>query len=378
MRSPTDIRQVRTIAAFLRTGISTVAEVGADHLSVSRIAAAAGASRPTFYSYFGDIDGLFADIWLDRGPAFLDWLTTRGVSFETETDDKRAELTAMTEILAVSHRIPELAEVVQPMVDQWWTRVTGKSDYLALKVAMQVSARLGIILTYAVDRRVVLAKVGERFLDSLDDAPQSTNPLPSLDLPDISDPVTHDGTLEDELIDSAARVIASSGVPAASMTRIARGAKVTTGAAYPRFASTQELVLAAFDKWITAVTRENFAFADPATATFDPRVYGVLLMAGLQPGRRIWRNFRIETLLEARVDAGLRASVAESLRTTNERVVPTLGPVAASDDDKVGIAYWIHTLGVGLAMLFNAGVPVNRLDFRTIIRDIAANLNASA
>ena len=71
MSSASDARQARTIAHFVDAAVVAIGETGIDRLSVSRIAALAGASRPTFYAYFGEVGGLLAELWLARGATFL-------------------------------------------------------------------------------------------------------------------------------------------------------------------------------------------------------------------------------------------------------------------------------------------------------------------
>jgi hypothetical protein len=63
-----------------------------------------------------------------------------------------------------------------------------------------------------------------------------------------------------------------------------------------------------------------------------------------------------------------------TLRATNDRVVLGLAQLPASIEEKLAIAYWVHTIGIGMAILFNAGLAVDRLDHRMITRDMMGAL----
>jgi AcrR family transcriptional regulator len=371
--SASDARHARTIAHFVDAAVEAIHETGIDRLSVSRIAALAGASRPTFYAYFGEVGGLLAELWLAKGHAFLDWLFNPSVSFARTTGDERVELEVMAEVFAVAHRIPELSEVVNPSVSEWWQTRTHGTEYVALKIAWVVAARLGEILTYKVDSDVTQAVFGELFIWKLGNECQNPPaPLALTSLPRASDPLATTDAMDRRLMDAAVKVISTSGVAAASMTRISRTARVTTGAAYPRFSGSESLVLSAFENWITEVTDENMSQIGPEG--FGPDDFGLFVMAGLQGNRKIWRNFRVETHLEGAINAELATSMKTTLRATNERVVFGLGQLPATLEQKRAIAYWVHTIGIGMAILFNAGLAVDRLDHRMITRDMMSAL----
>jgi len=51
-----------------------------------------------------------------------------------------------------------------------------------------------------------------------------------------------------------------------------------------------------------------------------------------------------------------------------------LGQLPATLEQKHAIAYWVHTIGIGMAILFNAGLAVDRLDHRMITRDMMSAL----
>jgi AcrR family transcriptional regulator len=61
----------KVVGEIRKAGMKAISQKGIDRISVSQICDLAKNTRPTFYSYFGNIDGLLADIWVGEGDAFL-------------------------------------------------------------------------------------------------------------------------------------------------------------------------------------------------------------------------------------------------------------------------------------------------------------------
>ncbi len=60
-----------TMERFMRAGIEAIAEKGIDNVTVQYVSEKAKSSRPTFYSYFGDINGFLAETWIFKAPMWL-------------------------------------------------------------------------------------------------------------------------------------------------------------------------------------------------------------------------------------------------------------------------------------------------------------------
>jgi AcrR family transcriptional regulator len=87
---------------LLLSGISAVAAKGVDHTNVSDVAAISGVSRPTFYTYFGDMNGFYAEVWLRYGREWLDAQLDENPNLAEDIDQ------AVLEIFAVARRVPEV------------------------------------------------------------------------------------------------------------------------------------------------------------------------------------------------------------------------------------------------------------------------------
>jgi AcrR family transcriptional regulator len=364
----------RTKATFLAAGLKAIADAGVDGLSVSAVTQLAGSTRPTFYSQFGDIDGLLADIWLEHGTWFLENLADPEFRFEVADAENQQKLTALLEVFTVSNRKLEVFEVVQPSVQKWWLARTGDDVYAQLKLAWFAGMRLGAWLTYPIEPKALLSGFAGPVIFALGKKQRSTVlPLKQLKLPSLADPKLATTSVENVLIESAIKVISKVGVRSASMTRISRNAQVTTGSTYPRFKNLDSLVLASFERAITQVTQENFSKIAPEG--FTPDDFGNITTAGLQSSRKIWRNFRVETHLAARTDKKLSSAIRDALTKTNKKVAQGLGLLPVSNAERESVAFLVHVIGIGLALLLNAGVPVDELDHRIITRDLILQLS---
>lgn len=367
----TTLRQREAINGFIEAGLTAIAQVGIDRVSVSQITNIVQSSRPTFYAYFGDISGLWAEAWLAHGNEFLNKLGDPEYRLEVAGPQEKAKMLALLEIFTVSHRISEVQEIVEPSTHNWWEKQKGNSEFSELKLTWLTANRLGSWLTQPIEPKAIMSSILEPVLTLIGDKPSGVAADPRFEkLPEISDPKSSDESVEGQLLDAAIRVIAKSGVAAASMTRIARNAQVSTGTIYPRYSSGEEILLESFQHAIKQVVDENFSFIDKTG--FAPDQFGAVVIAGLSDARSSWRNFRVETHLNGRVHSALAKRMRKSLDQTNLRVASGLAALPISAGEREAVAFLVHTIGIGMALLHNAGVPVAQLDHRVITREMIA------
>ena len=358
-------RQQKAIDAFIAAGISAVANSGVDRISVSQVTALAKATRPTFYSYFGDVDGLLAEIWLTHADAWL--LDLANPNFRLASLDKaeQQKWICLAEILAVTHRSPSVREVVEPMMAAWFKPISKGSELEILKAVWLVATRLGIVMSQSIDPDAAQSAIIDPLVQFTPNEPTvKLEGLKPSALPPIADPKLDDASVENQLIQAAISVISSAGAAAASMTRISRKARLSTGSAYPRFSNSDELINSSFDLAVAEVVRENFSLV--GQGGFGPEDFGLFVTAGLQPPRKTWRNFRVEIHIEGRVNKELKKRLAKSLKSTNSAVAKGLAQFNAPSLTESAVPYLIHTVGIGFAVLLNAGLPVDKLDHRIV------------
>jgi AcrR family transcriptional regulator len=127
---------------FLSAGVSLIAKRGIDNITVADISRESGFTRATFYSYFGDLDGLYADIWVLYGRAWLDAMARDDVPYKDYEDQLKCF--ALLEIFIACKRKPSVLEVVLPSVASWWNESTQRNKVLQAKIAWIVAANIGV------------------------------------------------------------------------------------------------------------------------------------------------------------------------------------------------------------------------------------------
>jgi len=347
---------------LLRAAVDVIDREGVDGASVGKVSAAAELTRPTFYAYFESMSGLLATMWMELGPAWLAAVSDLSSSPDQMDPARQRMHRAVLEVLAIAHRNAEVLEVVQPTVALWWESVVSQGQFHAEKVAWLVSQRIGAAITAPIDPDAMSSGVLELVLAAL---PHASSIPDGRDLsfegPSLNafDPVGTDDDNE-RLVLAAINVIARSGVRGASMARIARRAQVSTGAIYPRFPSIDDVIERSFDYAVRSVVADNFGRFQDAGSPHD---YGLVILAGLSPSRRTWRDYRTEIHLEARHNPSLATRLARSIRDANELLVDSSEFLRRLPKQFAApLPYLIHCLGIGFSVLQNAGVPVGSLD----------------
>ena len=358
--------QARVVSEIRKAGMKAINQSGIDRISVSQICDLAKNTRPTFYSYFGNIDGLLADIWISEGDAFLSRLADP--SYEVMNTKLAVEDRALVEIFAIAHRVPEVAEVVNRQVLAWWSSLTKNDDFKSLKFAWLIGERLGALLMLPVDPTVKTLALADKFLLSVDKVATIKTKMTTDLLPAISDPAPRAQSIDEQLLAATVNVIANSGVKAASMARIARYAQMTTGSVYPRFSNIGTLVIESFEFAAKHVVTQNLA--NTKDGSFGPDEFGLFVTAGLLARRKQWRNYRLEAHIEGRVNKPLAKRIQKSNAEVNIQVSNALRRYDIPEVVLEAATHLIHSIGIGFTLLFNAGIPLNELDHRRITRQI--------
>jgi AcrR family transcriptional regulator len=346
--------------------MKAINQSGIDRISVSQICDLAKNTRPTFYSYFGNIDGLLADIWISEGDAFLSRLADP--SYEVMNTKLAVEDRALVEIFAIAHRVPEVSEVVNRQVLASWSSLTKNDDFKSLKFAWLIGERLGALLMLPVDPTVKTLALADKFLLSVDKVANIKTKMTTDLLPAISDPAPREKSIDEQLLAATVNVIANSGVKAASMARIARYAQMTTGSVYPRFSNISSLVIESFEFAAKHVVTQNLA--NTKDGSFGPDEFGLFVTAGLLARRKQWRNYRLEAHIEGRVNKPLAKRIQKSNAEVNIQVSNALRRYDIPEVVLEAATHLIHSIGIGFTLLFNAGIALNELDHRRITRQI--------
>jgi len=360
---------------LLLAGIEAVAKFGIDRVTVADVIKISGHSRPTFYSYFGDINGMLAEIWIRFGREMLDsQLYEVGANVDPLKRNLDLESTLM-QIMCASHRLPEVQEIIVPDYVGWWKHATKGNHYIELKLSWILAIKIGIALSQHIDpqhqQAGVVLPILRTMPDNLDNSPllAGLGEFPSF--PEANSVIVEAETTEDAIMNATIEVVANSGVAAASVARIARKSRISTGSVYPRFATGKDLVEKSFDRAIADIVSGNLQQAGSVGLGTDQ--YGLIIRAGFGKNRSVWRNYRIEMFLASLHDESIRSKMVPGFETTRQQLVdgistvPEFGPTLSQP-----LSYLMQVLGLGLSILQNAGLKLEVLDHRIPARYIGA------
>lgn len=366
--------KVKKRASFdelLLAGIQAVAEKGIDHTSVSDVAAVSGVSRPTFYTYFGDMNGFYAEVWLRFGQEWLNAQVDETVSVDSKLDQ------VVLEIFSASRRIPEVFEVVQPDFERWWQEQNGDDAVKSQRLVWQLGFKLGYKLARNVSPKAEQGIPVASFLNLPDNAmelPTSrglgvvTKDL----LPPMAGLSTVDDSVESNLTMAAIEVIAASGVAAASMTRIARRARVSTGSVYPRFKNAEILVQTSFTSAISGIVQRNVEVVAARGIGIDE--YALTVNAGYGENRKVWRNFRTEMHIEAAHNPELAAFMVPGFEKASKFLEDSFIEFGVDKPLAHSIAWFLHSHAIGISLIYNVMPSIDQIDYRIMARWMISQL----
>lgn len=365
-------------AEFLEAGIALIAKRGIDNITVADISKASGLTRATFYSYFGDLDGLYAEIWMLYGRLWLESMAKDSIPSNSEIDQMRS--LAVLEIFIASKRKPSVIEVVTPTVTNWWNESFSNNKADQAKLAWIVAGNIGIAISKhlapsitQVNEIISLLRQmpsDESVLEAMGFAPEPKSaPLQAT----LGSPETRELTDEERIKTSTIEVVASAGVADASMTRIARNLQVTTGSVYPRFRNVGEIIGEAFSWGQKTIVEENTAAY--ASTNSNPDSYAAIIVGANAPSRKLWRDFRLEMYLASRVKDSLTKSMLPGLEEADTLLASFArknGLPERHIDQIVGL---MHALGLGFPALQNAGIDVQGIEHRMTTRYLVSVMN---
>ena len=352
---------------LLLAALDQIDRIGIDNITAADLIGEAGVSRSTLYSYFGEVLGVVAEVWAACG---AEWLT----QVMTQPERNHDIDAAMVSLLCTARRAPLLNEVVQPDIDAVWASVAEQGEMARMKAAWMLASVVGVELTAPIMPEArgieLLSSLIADMPDDADARVGSLDSLEPLELPETRSPMkSNDDSVTTRLTKAAVEVVASSGLEAASMMRVCRVARLSTGAATPRFAGLRAMHERAFAEANAAVVRSNSEqFADYARRLSPPDMNAMFVRSSLAPNRELWRRYRRELHLAARNDADLAAMMheafSESNRALRAAMVRNGAPTSVVD---VAVMFNL-VFAVGLGAVADTGIPLATFDHRVIIR----------
>ena len=156
------------------------------------------------------------------------------------------------------------------------------------------------------------------------------------------------------------------------MSRVARKTRVSTGSVYPKFKNIEEVVHQAFDWSIRQIVASNSQTLQ--NSEHPGNFYGEVIIGGLRDQRKLWRDFRLEMHVEARVNPELASHMSPGIDETNEFLAKTITGFQIPESLSVPTTYLMQTLALGFGVLHNVGIPANLLDHRIMTNFLIGKL----
>lgn len=352
---------------LLQAALDQIDRIGIDNITAADLIGQAGVSRSTLYSYFGDVLGVIADVWATCGAEWLEQV------FNDGPRDRSIDA-AMVALLCTARRAPLLNEVVQPDIESVWARVSEPGEIETMKAAWLLAAVIGVELTAPIMPETRIVEVLTSLIAGMPSNVRTLvgpldEPAPP-EAPEARSPVhLDDASVTTRLTRAAVEVVASSGLEAASMMRVCRVARLSTGAATPRFAGLRALHEKAFAQANADVVRRNSAqFADFGSRLSPPDMNAMFVRSSLSDSRQLWRRYRRELHLAARHDADLAAMMHEAFDEAN-RMLRDAMLRSGAPSGVVDVAVMFNQVfAVGLGAVADMGIPIVDFDHRVIIR----------
>lgn len=330
-----------------------------NRLSVSELVEASGMTRPTFYSYFGDRDGLLAEMWLDKGELWCLGMMEEKPDFDAESILNRA----MSEIFLYCHRSADIRELVGPTLFKTLEKNFG--GQAARSVALwRMANRLGVIVTARIWPTVKDALFLDEYLEGLASQVRIVTPTTEPDLPEIE--LRNSGETPPELVEAVVRVVQASGLEGLSILRLGRVMRVTSGFLNPRIDDLVHLVGESYTVVQNAAVEQNLAIW--SDLKLNPEGFAKFVVGSVGSSRKYWRNFRTEVLVASAHSIELRELVSSSMDSFLESISARTAALLFPRQLVNRVALLVHTLLFGFTALSNAGIDVSSLAHRGVIR----------
>ena len=317
----------------VRILVAAVAEahsVGIDRLALRSVGRRCDLTSGALYSRYESVDELIASMWTERiGQPILDFLSEAMSSMlglegappiskiAATVSNPPKHIAVGIEALVVGRRNDVLGDEIEEDLSNWARKLgldsatdTASRSLNVVAFASIVGAALySFVEPRLADWTIVLTLLSESIkqtpLTNSTAAPSIANELPDQRVvPGTNEP------LRDALITATANVIGRTGYENATLSRIARRAKLTGGAVYTRYATKDELIIDTLDTLLSDAIVGTRELTERGVRTGNlGEAVGKIFSLGVTPDRRSWRQFRLETYVAARSRKEPRAAL---------------------------------------------------------------------
>ncbi len=383
---------------FLDTGLDLLRERGPDRFAALELARTAGLTTGAVYARYENPAEILVGLWQNRIATPMQMFVANSLE-ALSTSDRRDAAHAMTSralsnpsgplrpgvsVLIAATRVPELAEVVGPDIEQWLRDLDLTVDPNEPSVAIRRCLLAAVVGALLFDTADLFDPSDWNFTRQLAEAMHSHGPVGRRPLPAPATPretiVRTDNDARDALVNGAARVIAHGGIERATTQRIARAAGVTPSDVFAEYRTRPELFADVAHKLLEHIYTDarNVDDTNADTLTWQERFLTAKLAdyrGLLQPAAADHRRLRLEFHLAAIHDPMIGDTLRRVDTEVNRSVAHTSGASLGLDPSRLHAAVrFTRSCGLGGMLLQELVGGFDDLDLRYVFEPLVGLL----
>jgi AcrR family transcriptional regulator len=385
---------------ILDAGVAEAHEFGLDRIALRSVVRRCDLTSGAIYGRYEDVDDFVASLWSERlsQPTFdlLSEAMAAILADEVGTDfsdiaqrlaNPTPEVALGFEALVVGRRNDVLGEEVVEEFTAWaekWGLAASADPHHRVLATVAFAAITGAaVYSFAEPGLPSWATILQLVRNVIHETPKSAKKHRTnleIELPNI---VQHfevqPGTgepLRDALILATANVIGRAGYERTTVSRIGRRARLTGGAVYTRYETKDQLIVDTLETLLSGAIVGAQEVSDWGNSSGDVgealnRIYHL----GVTPGRRAWRQFRLETYLASRT----RPEPRETLRHIHSVATPRYQTlIDATGTTPTGVVALMarggQSIPLGLSLLECYVSDLETLDFHAYAKTLYETL----
>ncbi len=347
---------------LLACAVDEINELGPDRLGFTSIARRAGLSTGALYARYENVDELLLEVWMAEGlPALRHLLQDMeealsresGIAARLRLSEQLSQsdrgLLILVNLLVVARRIEATYEEIAPSVTEEVSKFTARAPALEFFLGNMLGMAIGITGTglNGLDWQGPVEIVASAARKAIEPHEISTD---TAKLPETVDFPNDAEEIDARLFDAVAHVIARVGASHATVSRIARRAKVNPASIYMRYEDKDALFVACMSSVMKMGDPRNTPLLDRYKANSknlaesSPASSAVAMFRGNQsPEHSSIRRLRLETMFAAMHDENLRRTNQEIYLSTIERNEKYLELPLGALTNRVSLPYSIFS-----------------------------------
>jgi AcrR family transcriptional regulator len=378
-------RTAANTASILKALTQEATAVGLDSIAASSIAKRAGLTTGAIYNRYENNDDMLVALWEhvvaqkfgDHIRETILFLTAQAKpnldpNLIARLERPSSTLALAAEFVVVAQRNEVVGEVVIPQITQWLYDAGLKKSSSPIEcagVALGASMVLGSTLRSFITTTNPNLGLVLRGLRQAYQTAQPTTVAPPVPKPRPVEANTGNA-VRDALINATAEVMAKTGFTGATISRIARKSKLTSGTIYNVYDDKEQLMNDAVVELLKATQYQNLVAKQDASQVQRPN-FGLTdsFQFGLIPERQTWLRFRQECIIATRHHRSTHRQMRKVVNDLDRQMIDAFPAIHPDIINLLSAGEQI--IGYGFSSLFAYTDQLPRCDFNAIMVQIA-------